>query len=87
MEKTTADLMRLVSTRAFDSIEDANAFLQQALDRMYAAWNATGRRRVQLARDALALSPNCADAYVLLAEEAARTVEEARDFYAKGVEA
>ncbi len=105
MEKTTADLMRLLSTREFDSIDDANAFLQQALatgrpltapprtpleqaqDLMYDAWNATGRRRVQLAREALALSPDCADAYVLLAEEATTTPEEARDLYQQGVAA
>lgn len=105
MEKTTADLMRLLSTREFDSIDDANAFLQQALaagaplsapphtpleqaqDRMYEAWNATGRRRIQLAREALALSPDCADAYVLLAEEAATRPGEARDLYQQGVAA
>jgi tetratricopeptide (TPR) repeat protein len=105
MEKTTADLMRLLSTREFDSIDDANAFLQQALatgrpltapprtpleqaqDLMYDAWNATGRRRIQLARQALARSPDCADAYVLLAEEATTTPEEARDLYQQGVAA
>jgi hypothetical protein len=35
---------------------------------------------------ALGISPLCADAYVLLAEEA-QSIEEARDLYAKGVEA
>ena len=55
---------------------------------MYEAWErTTSRSRVALARKALGISPLCADAYVLLAEEAARSVEEARDFYAKGVEA
>ena len=47
----------------------------------------TSRSRIALARKALGISPLCADAYVLLAAEAARSVEEARDHYAKGVEA
>jgi tetratricopeptide (TPR) repeat protein len=60
----------------------------KAQDVMHEAWEqTTARSRIALARKALSISPLCADAYVLLAEEAARTVEEARDFYAKGVEA
>lgn len=44
--------------------------LEQAQDKMYEAWGARSRKvRVRLAREALALSPDCADAYVLLAEE------------------
>ena len=54
---------------------------------MYQAWEATGARRAQLARKALQTSPDCADAYALLAEEKARNVEEARDFFAQGVAA
>jgi hypothetical protein len=60
----------------------------KAQDVMYEAWEqTTARSRIALARKALGISPLCADAYVLLAEEAARSVEEARDYYAKGVEA
>jgi len=60
----------------------------KAQDVMYEAWErTTSRSRIALARKALAISPLCADAYVLLAEEAARSAEEARDFYARGVEA
>lgn len=105
LEKTTADLTRLLSSRTFDTVDEMNAFLQQALaagvplsapprtpleqaqDLMYEAWNATGRQGVQLARQALAISPDCADAYVLLAEKAATTPEEARDLYQQGVAA
>ena len=61
--------------------------LEEAQDLMYQAWGATGRQRVRLARQALEFSPDCADAYVLLAEETARSLEEARDLYQKGVEA
>ena len=64
--------------------DDATA---KAQDVMYEAWEQnTSRSRIALARKALAISPLCADAYVLLAEEAP-SIEEARDFYAKGVEA
>ncbi len=61
---------------------------EKAQDMMYDAWEeTTSRARIALAHKALGISPLCADAYVLLAEEAARSVEEARDYYAKGVEA
>jgi len=64
--------------------DDATA---KAQDVMYEAWErTTSRSRIALARKALGISPLCADAYVLLAEEA-RSIEEARDYYAKGVEA
>lgn len=106
MEKTMSDITKLLSERDFASIDEANAFLQQALasgqplspssrrtpleqaqDLMYEAWNASGRRRVEMARQALAISEDCADAYVLLAEEAARNLKEAKDLYEKGVKA
>ncbi len=61
--------------------------LEQAQDKMYEAWGAKGASRVKLAREALAISPDCADAYVLLAEETAETVEDARELYQKGVQA
>jgi tetratricopeptide (TPR) repeat protein len=64
--------------------DDATA---KAQDVMYEAWERnTSRSRIALARKALGISPLCADAYVLLAEEA-QSIEDARDLYAKGVEA
>ncbi len=59
--------------------------LDEAQDLMYEAWDARGPRRVELARKALEISPDCADAYVLLAEETAATASEARDLYERGV--
>ncbi len=44
-------------------------------------------RRVDLARQALTISPDCADAYLLLAEEAASSLEEARELLERGVAA
>lgn len=62
--------------------------LAQAQDIMYDAFEApTRKRRVALAGKALSISPLCADAYVMLAEESATTIEECHGFYAKGVEA
>jgi tetratricopeptide (TPR) repeat protein len=64
--------------------EDA---LLEAQEVMYDAWGeTTSRSRITLARKALAISPLCADAYSLLAKEA-RTTQEARDLYVRGVEA
>ncbi len=61
--------------------------LARAQDVMYDAWDkTTSRSRIALARKALDISPLCADAYNLLAEEAA-TPAEARDLYARGLEA
>jgi tetratricopeptide (TPR) repeat protein len=64
-----------------------NDAIGKAQDVMYDAWErTTSRSRVALARKALGISPLCADAYNLLAEEA-MSVEEARDLYAKAVDA
>jgi len=62
--------------------------LQKAQDLMYDAWDAAdSREAVRLARKALQISPDCADAYVLLAEETARSPREALELYEKGVAA
>jgi tetratricopeptide (TPR) repeat protein len=62
--------------------------VDEAQDVMYDAWEATTRKqRVALAKKAMGISADCADAYVLLAEETARSLEEAIDLYRKGVEA
>ncbi|CAM3385736.1 hypothetical protein [Rhodothermus bifroesti] len=61
--------------------------LEQAQMLVYQAWKEpASERRLQLAHQALSLSSDCADAYVLLAEEAA-TPEEALQWYRQGVAA
>lgn len=104
IEKTLWQISQLLSEREFSSLEEANAFLQEIVERglppvqaqtpleqaqllMYEAWGAQGKRRVELARKAPEISQDCADAYVLLAEETARNLEEARDLYEQGVKA
>jgi hypothetical protein len=70
------------------SPRQADANLRKAQDIMYDAWETANRHtRLFLAKRALKVSPLCADAYVLLAEEGAKDLEEARDLYARGVEA
>jgi tetratricopeptide (TPR) repeat protein len=62
--------------------------LRRAQDVMYDAWDAeTKGERVKLAREALEISPDCADAFVLLAEETAETLEDVAELYAQGVAA
>lgn len=61
--------------------------LGEAQDLIYDAWESSGFERLELARDALDISEDCADAWVLLAEEAAGSLHEARVFYEEGVKA
>jgi tetratricopeptide (TPR) repeat protein len=62
--------------------------LDQAQQIMYRAWDESHPgKRLTLAHQALATSPDCADAYVLLAEEEADTVGRALEYYQQGVDA
>src|SRR5215210_186105 len=106
MEGSISDLTRFLEEQEFESIEEANAFLTELLERgegppayqpttplekaqelVYQAYEAHGKKRAQLTRRALRISKDCADAYVLLAEETAKNAKEARELYEKGVEA
>jgi tetratricopeptide (TPR) repeat protein len=65
-----------------------DAATARAQDIMYDAWaESNPRKRVALAHKALDISPLCADAYVLLAENAAGSVEQAIDYFALGIKA
>ncbi|MBI4607856.1 MAG: tetratricopeptide repeat protein [Candidatus Rokubacteria bacterium] len=64
----------------------ASTPLEKAQELAYQAFEARGRRRVQLARKALDLSADCADAYVILAEQTG-DLNQACDLYAQGVAA
>lgn len=59
---------------------------QRAEDLIWEAWETTGARRAALAREALALWPDCADAYVLLAQETS-SLDEKRELLERGVAA
>lgn len=104
VEEQLASVTRLLSEHDFDTLDEANAFLQSALTSgdiprsepetpleqaqnvIYEALRAQGKQRQKLARKALGISPDCVDAYVLLAE-ASKDIEEARSFYEQGVHA
>jgi len=65
-----------------------NPELERAQQMMYQAWDETNpAKRIGLAHTALSISPDCTDAYVLLAEEEADTVGRALEYYQKGVAA
>lgn len=109
MERMSANMGKLLEEQQFDSIEEAQAFLDQTLLEgggllpevpspntplekaqaiVYEALETEStRKRIQLARRALKTSGDCADAYMLLAEEDAGSLEETRELYQKGVEA
>ncbi len=84
MEEAAA---RLFSGRKIDElVTQPETPLERAQELCYEAFGTHGRRRVQLARQALEICPDCADAYVILAEQAG-TLEAELDNYAKGVAA
>lgn len=83
--QSAASLLASIGRGAQFYAEDPPLFRAQQL--MFDAFETDGLRRVELAREALAISPDCADAYLLLAEEAAPTLEEARALLEQGVAA
>ncbi len=87
LEETNAFLQQFNGVKDVPAPAGGLTPVEQAQEIMYEAWGAEGERRVALAREALAVSPDCADAYVLLAEETAHSAEEARDLFQKGVDA
>jgi tetratricopeptide (TPR) repeat protein len=61
--------------------------LDEAQSLVYEAWNTDGPRKIGLARRALELSEDCADAYLILAQEGSRTREAALELFSKAYEA
>lgn len=59
-----------------------------AQELIYDAWESANKKtRISLAKEALIIFPDCADAYNLLAVDAAKSLEEAKEFYRRGMEA
>lgn len=61
--------------------------LERAQALIYDAFTSTGPKRAELALKALEISADCADAYVLLAEESTATLEEMLERYEQAVAA
>jgi len=73
--------------RRIDEIPSGAATaVERAQDLCYEAFEARGRRKVHLARQALEVCGDCADAYVILAEAASEPQEKMR-LYGEGVAA
>ena len=109
MERMMARMGRIMEERHFESMDEAQAFmnnylsegdgsledapapttpLERAQELIYDAFETDDPQiRVELAEEALRISEDCADAYVLLAEETAEDAEEARELYEAGVRA
>jgi tetratricopeptide (TPR) repeat protein len=84
-EAVQSFLGRLDWNVVFASMPDSMTQLERAQDRMYDAWSAAGRERVDLAREALDISPDCADAYVLLAEESVADPDDSLELFRQGM--
>lgn len=86
-DEMEATLGRLFAGKKIDDlVTQPETPLERAQELCFDAFGTHGRRRVQLARQALAICPDCADAYVILAEQAG-TLEAEFDHYAEGVAA
>lgn len=80
-ERAMAQLSRQINNRPRTQLDEAQELI-------YDAWDApTSEEAVALANKALTLTRDCADAYVILAEESAESVTEAIDLFAEGVRA
>jgi len=88
----SADEMNEVANSLFagrkidDLVTQPETPLERAQELCYQAFDTHGRRRVQLARQALEIFPDCADAYIILAEQAG-PLEVGIDNYAKALAA
>src|SRR5712691_4544408 len=78
-------MARKPTTRTGRQAADA---LDRAQELIYDAWDAgTTKRRVALARQALEISPHCADAYVILAGHAVRGSDAELELWRQGLAA
>lgn len=85
---TGDDALKIITNLMAGSDLEEPDDLFQAQDLMYEAWDTPQKcARIALAKKALKLSGDCADAYVLLGMEEAKTDEAALDYFRKGVEA
>lgn len=87
MEEMQATLNRVFTGKRFDELTtQPETPLEKAQELCYQAFETHGRRRVQLAREAIAICPDCADARTILAEQAGTPEAEFR-YYTEGVAA
>jgi tetratricopeptide (TPR) repeat protein len=87
LDEANAYLEKNIIGRKVPDLPPRNA-LEEAQDIMYSAWEEPSKKkRIMMARRALEISADCADAFVLLAEESASSLADARDCYERGTQA
>lgn len=87
-EELSAFINDLMTSGKPIPVSTSSTPLDKAQNIMYDAWEARSRsQRIKLAKQALAISEDCADAYTLLAEESANTPEEALELYDQALQA
>lgn len=91
-KKPASNIIDLANRRRDRDRQGPGRSEQKALDRaqelIYRGWEVMDPiERVEIAEEALEISPLCADAWVMLAEDAAETLEQEIEFYLKAVEA
>jgi len=78
---------RLFVGRSFDDpLTQPRTPKEQAQELCFQAFDTHGRRQVQLARQAIEIDPDCADAHVILAEQAG-TLEDEIQHFLRGLQA
>lgn len=86
-EEVNEYLNKILKKGEFPKTSSKSA-VQFAQDIVYEAWETQSKKeRIRLAKEALSVSSDCGDAYNLLAEEEAKTLEEALELYRQGMEA
>lgn len=87
IEDANAFLQQISASGSLPSFAPSTP-LEKAQNLIYQAWEEPGRaQRVKLAKRALKISPDCADAYVILAEDDARSVRKEKSYFEQGVAA
>jgi hypothetical protein len=82
------DKMEDMNDGIFDDDEFDDDPLSQAQDLIYEARECLyAKDRVMLAKEALEISPDCADAYCILAEDKAKKIIDKKNYYQLGLEA
>jgi len=88
LEELNAFLNQKIMAEGIDTLSIERTPEEQAQNLIYEAWEKPDKKsRIQMAKQALEIWPDCADAYVILAEDEAKTLEEAKAFYEQGVKA
>jgi tetratricopeptide (TPR) repeat protein len=86
LEQTMRSMTRSISDVESGIAGESHPRREEAVGLLYRAWQEPSRKkRSELARKALSLYPDAADAYNILAETDARSIEQIADYYRRGM--